>query len=276
MAPDEYCQQKGAPAGSSRYYSLLFVPADQRQAVAALYAFARELDDVVDGAIDLDLARTKLDWWRREVTQTRAGTPQHPVMLALAPAVRRYGLPHDGLAELIDGAEMDLAQNRYLDFNALQRYCHRTGVLMVMAAKILGHTDPRTPSSAHQLGVALALTEIIREVGHDARRGRIYLPLDELKRFGVQAKDVLAHRHTDGFRTLIEFSIERAEQLYADALRALPAADRKAQRAGLALVAIQRALLREIKRDGCRVLERRTSLTPLRKFWLAWRTWVVA
>lgn len=275
MTPDEYCRQRAASSGSSFYYSFMFLEAPRRLAITALYAFCREVDDVVDECSDPQLARTKLVWWRNEIDALYAGKPGHPVTQALVPALENFHLPREQLCEIIAGMEMDLDQTRYLDFKALHLYCYRVaGVVGLLAAEIFGYQDNQTLKYAHDLGLAFQLTNIIRDVGEDARRGRVYLPLDELKRFDVPLADILNAKYSDNFRRLMEFQIERAEQTYVQALAQLPQQDRKAQRAGLMMAAIYRSLLAEIKRDGCLVLDRRTSLTPLRKLWLACKTWL--
>ena len=275
MSPEEYCQQKAAASGSSFYYSFLFLPANRRRAITALYAFCREVDDIVDECSDPQIAATKLAWWRLELDRLYSGQPQHPISLALQPVLAEFNLPQEQLLEIIDGMEMDLQQTRYLDFKALSLYCYRVAsVVGLLAAEIFGLTDRQTLKYAHDLGMAFQLTNIIRDVGEDARRGRVYLPIEELKRFDVSVADILNARHSDNFRKLMEFQIERAEQYYAQAMSELPAGDRKTQFPGLVMAAIYRTVLDEIKRDGCLVLSQRTSLTPLRKLWIAWRTWI--
>jgi phytoene synthase len=275
MTPEEYCQQKAAQSGSSFYYSFMFLPPNRRRAITALYAFCREVDDVVDECHDPAIAATKLVWWRHELAQLYAGKPEHPVTQALQPALAEFNLPQEQLLEIIDGMEMDLQQSRYLDFKALSLYCYRVAsVVGSLAAEIFGYQDRKTQKYAHDLGMAFQLTNIIRDVGEDARMGRIYLPIDDLQRFEVTAADILNARYSDNFRRLMEFQIERAEQYYVQAMSELPAVDRKTQRPGLVMAAIYRTLLDEIKRDGCQVLTQRTSLTPVRKLWIAWRTWI--
>ena len=275
MSPEEYCQQKAAASGSSFYYSFLFLPANRRRAITALYAFCREVDDIVDECTDPQIAAAKLAWWRLELDRLYSGQPQHPISLALQPVLAEFNLPQEQLLEIIDGMEMDLQQTRYLDFKALSLYCYRVAsVVGLLAAEIFGYSDRRTQKYAHDLGMAFQLTNIIRDVGEDARRGRVYLPIEELKRFDVSVADILNARHSDNFRKLMEFQIERAEQYYAQAMSELPAGDRKTQFPGLVMAAIYRTVLDEIKRDGCLVLTQRTSLTPLRKLWIAWRTWI--
>ena len=275
--PDDYCQQKAAQSGSSFYYSFLFLPPQRRRAITALYAFCREVDDVVDECTDTGVARTKLAWWRQELARLYAGEPQHPVARALAPAIQPFGIKHAYLAEIIAGMEMDLSQNRYLDFAALEQYCHRVaGVVGLLAASIFGYRDERTLAYAHTLGLAFQLTNIIRDVGEDSRKGRIYLPMSELQQFKVSAADILHARQTENFVRLMAFQIERAERYYSLALEQLPQVDRKAQRPGLIMAAIYRTLLKEIAEDGCKVLSQRTALTPVRKLWIAWKTWITA
>jgi len=277
MTPDEYCQQKAAASGSSFYYSFLFLPAERRRAITAMYAFCREVDDVVDETIDPQLAATKLAWWRVEVGNLYAATPQHPVTKALLPFIEKYSLKQENLGEIIDGMEMDLTQSRYLDWAGLERYCYRVAsVVGLLAASIFGYRDPRTLEYAKNLGLAFQLTNIIRDVGEDARKNRIYLPMEDMKRFNVTAADILNARQTPEFEKLLKFEADRAKDYYRKALDALPEPDRKAQRAGLIMAAIYRALLEEIERDGFQVLKTRTSLTPLRKFWIAWKTWIAA
>jgi len=277
MSPDEYCQQKATSSGSSFYYSFLFLPPERRRAITALYAFCREVDDVVDEGMDPQLAATKLAWWRTEVGNLFAGKPQHPVTRALEPQRDKYGISAARLNEIIDGMEMDLRQTRYLDWAGLERYCYRVAsVVGLLAAGIFGYRDERTLDYAKHLGIAFQLTNIIRDVGEDARKNRVYLPVEDLQRFGVPASDILQAKETPAFRSLMEFQAERARRYYESAMSALPAQDRRAQRPGLIMAAIYRTLLEEIQRGGFQVLTQRTSLTPLRKFWIAWRTWIAA
>ena len=272
--PHAYCQEKASSSGSSFYYSFMFLPPERRQAITALYAFCREVDDVVDECHDLQVAQTKLDWWRNEVRQVYGGQPQHPVGQALKDVIQRFPLPMEQLLEVIDGMQMDLNQTRYLDWKALNLYCYRVAsVVGLLSAEIFGYTNRQTLKYAHDLGLAFQLTNIIRDVGEDARRGRIYLPVDELQRFNVPARQILDAKHSDNFRELMAFQAARARQLYDQAFAQLPAEDRKAQRPGLIMAAIYRSLLDEIEADGFLVLDRRTSLTPLRKIWLAGMTW---
>ncbi|WP_256081827.1 presqualene diphosphate synthase HpnD [Massilia sp. YIM B04103] len=275
MSPDEYCQQKAAQSGSSFYYSFLFLPPERRRAITALYAFCREVDDTVDECSDESLARVKLGWWRKEIAGMYEGQHTHPVTQALQPHLTAYDLKQEHLQAIIDGMEMDLNQTRYLDYAGMSKYCwHVASVVGILSASIFGATRPETLQYAEKLGHAFQLTNIIRDVGEDARKGRIYLPVNELQQFNVTAADLLNARHSENFVKLMEFQTARAQQAYDEAFALLPQADRRAQRPGLIMAAIYRTLLKEIQDDGYHVLSQRISLTPIRKLWLAWKTWI--
>ena len=270
--PQDYVQQKAAASGSSFYYAFLFLPPPRRAAITAFYAFCREVDDVGDEVTDPGVAATKLAWWQTEVGRAYAGQPTHPVMQALMPWTGEFGIEARHLLAVIEGCQMDLAQTRYLDFAQLERYCHLVaGVVGEVSARIFGQTAPQTTAYAHTLGLAFQLTNIIRDVGEDARRDRIYLPVNELQRFDVKAHEVLKGVYSDRFTALMRFQAERAHRLYDEALALLPAADRRAQKPGLMMASIYRTLLREIEAEHFQVLHQRIALTPLRKFWLAWK-----
>jgi phytoene synthase len=272
MTPQDYVQQKAAASGSSFYYAFLFLPPHRRAAITAFYAFCREVDDVVDEVLDPSVAAQKLHWWQMEVQSSFAGNAQHPVMKALMPLTADFGITAQHLQEVIAGCQMDLSQTRYLDFASLQSYCHLVaGVVGEVAARIFGQSQDQTTHYAHQLGLAFQLTNIIRDVGEDALRGRIYLPVNELQQFNVSAKDILERRDSPAFQALMTFQYERAQGLYEQALAALPQADWRNQKPGLMMASIYRTLLVEIQAAGFPVLRQRVALTPLRKFWLAWK-----
>jgi 15-cis-phytoene synthase len=276
MTPDQYCESKASASGSSFYYAFRLLPDVKRRAITAFYAFCREVDDIVDEVSDPSIAQTKLAFWRREIDGLFAGNPQHPVSKALTEHITTFRLPQSAFHTVIDGMQKDLEKNRYLDFTELSIYCYQAaGVVGEISARIFGIStteNSKTLEYARTLGEALQLTNIIRDVGEDGRRGRIYLPADELVRFGVSSSDLLKAKPTDAFKQLMVFQYERAAATYERAYSLLPIEDKRAQKPGLAMAAIYRALLVEIRRDNFRVLERRIALTPIRKLWIAWKT----
>lgn len=273
MTPHEYCQDKAARSGSSFYYSFLFLPVQQRRAITALYAFCREVDDIIDECSDIGLAHNKLEWWRSEIDNLYEDRAQHPVTMALQEALPHYELERAYFEEIIDGMLMDIDQHRYQSYAELTLYCYRVASAVgLLAAEIFGYQDRQTRKYAHELGLAFQLTNIIRDVREDAMRGRIYLPLDELAQFQVTEEQILAGQDSKNFRTLMQFQADRAHSLYRHAFELLPDVDRYAQRSGIIMAAIYETLLREIEEDGLDVLHRRVHLTPLRKLWIAWRT----
>ncbi len=272
ISPQDYVQQKAAASGSSFYYAFLFLPPPRRAAITAFYAFCREVDDVVDEVSDPGVAATKLAWWQKEVQQAFAGQPSHPVMKAIMPHAPVFGITAAQLLAVVEGCQMDLQQTRYLDYPGLTRYCHLVaGVVGEVSARIFGQTDEATTRYAHTLGQAFQMTNIIRDVGEDAMRGRIYLPIDELQRFEVKAQELLQRQYSERFSALMKFQAARAHALYDEALALLPAADRRNQKPGLMMASIYRTLLREIEASDFQVLHQRIALTPLRKLWLAWK-----
>jgi phytoene synthase len=273
MNPDDYCRQKAAASGSSFYYSFLFLPEDQRNAITALYAFCREVDDVVDECSDQDIARTKLNWWREEVQRLYAGTPRHPVTQALAGHIKTFRLQATHFLEIIAGMQKDLEHIQYANFQQLRVYCYRAAsVVGLLAIEIFGYSDPATAKYAADLGIAFQLTNILRDVREDLQRGRCYLPADEMQQFGVSLETLTAYQTTPVVRKLFEHQAARARGYYRSAFEQLPDSDRYNQRSGIIMATIYETILDEIEADGFRVLEQRISLTPLRKFWIAWRT----
>jgi phytoene synthase len=277
MTPEQYVQDKAQQSGSSFYYAFMFLPPARRQAMTAFYAFCREVDDVADDVHDPGVASAKLAWWRGEVDAAFGGTPTHPAMKALMPHAEAYGVRREHLQHVISGCQIDLDQSRFLDYPGLAKYCDLVaGVVGEVAANVMGRTQPQTVEFAHKLGLAMQLTNIIRDVGDDARRGRIYLPISELQQFDVKAHEILKRDapwgYSDRFAALMRYQAERAHRLYDEAATLLPEADRASQKPALMVANIYRRLLREIEAGGFQVLHQRTSLTPLRKLWIAWKT----
>jgi squalene synthase hpnD len=275
MQPLEYCREKALSSRSSFLSGFLFLSKNKRDALVVLYAFCRELDDVADGCSDKNVAEMSLRWWQADLAKVFSdGLPEHPVNKALRQVVNTFAMPHEELAEIIEGMGMDLRQNRYADFASLLLYCYRVaGVVGRLVTRILGFENPQTLAYAEKQGLALQLTNIIRDVGEDALMGRIYLPQDECRHFGVTENSILQCRPTEEFAALMDFQTARAEQVYRDARALLPAEDCKKQKAGLVMAAVYYALLQEIRRDGAaNVLKYKTVIPAPRKMRIALKT----
>ena len=273
MTPDDYCREKTAKSGSSFYYSFLFLSEQQRQAITALYAFCREIDDTVDSNHDVDIARNKLEWWRQEIRQTFDQKASHPISKALLTAIDNYDLHQEYFLEIIDGMAMDLDQFSYPSFKQLALYCHRVASAVgLLVVEIFGYQNRETLKYAENLGMALQLTNIIRDVREDAQRGRIYIPQEDLEQFNVDIDDVLALKSSPELIELLQFQTQRAREYYLKALGFLPDCDRYSQRTGLIMSEIYQTTLDEIELDGFHVMEHRVTLTPIRKLWIAWKT----
>ncbi|MBD3609437.1 MAG: presqualene diphosphate synthase HpnD [Gammaproteobacteria bacterium] len=273
MTPDQYCQTKTRQSGSSFSFSFLFLDESQRRAMNALYAFCREVDDIVDECHDHNIAQTKLNWWKNEINQLFIGRPQHPVGQALLPLLAAYPLKEQHMLDVIDGMEMDLSKTRYETFSELEQYCYRAaGVVGLLSTEIFTYQHPATSEYAVELGLALQLTNILRDVKEDAERNRIYLPLDELRQFAVTEQDILNGTDSEQTRQLFAHQAKRAQHYYQSAISKLPEEDRYAQRSALIMAEIYHQLLEQIIQQNYPVLKRRVSLSPWKKLWLAWRT----
>ncbi len=273
MTADKYCRKKAANSGSSFYYSLLFLPEKKRQAMFALYAFCREVDDAVDNIVDADAAQSKLKWWREQIHLTFNGQATHPIGNALQTTLQTFDLQEEYFIEIIDGMAMDLTQNEYTEFKHLALYCHRVaGVVGLLSAEIFGYQNRQTLKYAENLGIALQLINIIRDVREDAERGRIYLPQTEMAQFNVNKDEVLNLKSSPELIALLQFQAGRAKQYYQRAMQILPDSDRHAQRVGIIMAAIYRAMLTEIERNRFQVMQKRIALTTLKKLWIAWQS----
>lgn len=269
---DEYCAQKAAPAGSSAYYALRQAPASRQPFLTALFALRRELEETVKDTSDPTIGRTKLAWWQKEAAALAAGQPSHPVSRALVRHCADIEAEAPTLRTLVAGFEMDLDQARYLDFPNLARYMERVGGAFAGAvARATARETQRVGEWAPALGNALMLAQFVQELGNDARHGRIYLPIDELQRFGVTAAEIVNRKYSPAFSELMRFQTSRARDALHTAVAAIPAAERPTQRTLRAQSAMALALLDEIERDDFQVLHQRIALTPIRKLWIAWR-----
>lgn len=273
MTPEQYCQDKTAKSGSSFYYSFLFLPKNKRLAITALYAFCREVDDIADAEMDNNIKLVKLEWWRSEIESLFEGSANHPVTQALISPIKDFNLEKQYFIEIIDGMEMDLKKVRFANFEELNLYCYRVaGVVGLLSASIFGYQDKQTLEYAKKLGLALQLTNIIRDVYEDSLRDRLYLPLDELEKFSVTENDIFQRKNTESFQKLMRFHAERAHQSYQEAFDTLPLQDRYTQKTGIIMAAIYENTLNEMEADGLQILKHKVAIPPLRKIIIALKT----
>lgn len=270
-----YCQNKAAASGSSFYYSFMFLPLAQRNAITAVYAFCREVDDIVDECSDSIIATQKLLWWQTEIERVFNGTPQHPVGVALSEAIHTYKLQRIWFDEILQGMNMDLRYQGYSTYADLNLYCHCVASTVgMLAASIFGYQNPSTLEYAKQLGLSFQLINIIRDIGEDARRGRIYIPEEQLQTFGIEPKEILqlSIKKPEQLTLLLSAIAQQAHTYRANAMINLAPEDRASQRSGLIMARIYFSILNEIERANFAVLHQKISITPLRKLWVAWRT----
>ena len=260
-------------SSSNFYYAFMLLPGERRRALYAVYAFCRFIDDIADDDTITQPAEM-LARWRDELHNVFAGAPTRPVSRALADNLVRFNLPRRYFDEIIDGVEMDLTRRRYESFDELSLYCRRVASAVgLICIEIFGYRNPATRVYAEKLGLAFQLTNIIRDVREDAERGRIYLPLEDLRRFTVTEAELLDGSYTDRFRSLMAFEAQRARDFYRQAAAALPLEDRPSMLSAEAMRLIYSALLERIVRADYRVFDRRHRLSTPRKLYLVGRAW---
>jgi len=270
------CAEITRRASTNFYYAFMLLPAERRQALYAVYAFCRFVDDIADHAGVREPAQM-LERWREELDRVYRAQPAHPVSRALAASVRRFRIPRQPFEEIIAGVEMDLMRARYETFDELKLYCRRVASAVgLICIEIFGYRNPATRVYADNLGIAFQLTNILRDVGEDAARGRLYLPLEDLRRFHVEPEEILSGAYSERFAALMQFEATRARSYYDAAQAALTAEDRPALVAAEAMRAIYSALLDRIVRADYRVFGQRQSLPLARKLYLVGRVWLGA
>ena len=271
------CARITRSSSSNFYYAFMLLPAARRRALYAVYAFCRFVDDIADDAGGPIDPAALLDRWRDELNKVYAGSGERPVSRALADSVDRFKIPQLYFAEIIDGVSMDLTQRRYTTFDDLRQYCYRVASAVgLISIEIFGYQNPATKLYAERLGIAFQLTNIIRDVKEDAARNRIYLPLEDLGRFGVTEAEILKSVHKPAFNQLMEFETARARDFYRNADAALAPEDRPSMLAAEGMRLIYSALLERIVRSGYRVFDGRLSVSAPRKLYLVGRAWAEA
>jgi len=269
------CRRITQASGSSFASAFWMLPRDKRRALHAIYAFCRLADDIADDpAVAGDRTRL-LARWRAELEAAYRGNASHPVSLALGDAARRFQLPERDFADLLLGVESDLCGEVIESWDDLERYCYRVASTVGrLVVRVLGHSDPRTLEYARNMGIAVQLTNVIRDVGEDAASGRIYLARADLARFGVAEAGLLARQPSDELRLLLAHYAERARIHFGRAAQLLAPADRRAMRPAEAMGRIYRALLEDLQRQGFPSLERTLRVSRRRRLAIAARVWL--
>lgn len=260
--------------GSSFQYSFSFLPREQKEAIRTVYAFCRETDDIVDGEREPHRKAVLLRKWRMELGRALKGDSAYGLLNQLGKTAHRFNIPVHHFYELIQGVEMDLTKTRYETFDDLRLYCYRVASSVgLMCLGIFGSRSERTGDYAIQLGIALQLTNILRDIKSDAARGRIYIPQEDLKFFGCREEDILANRYTQAFVRLMEFECQRAEEYFLNAQEILPQQDRRVMFAAKIMERIYYHTLQRIKKNRYNVFEKRTRLPRILQFLIAIKYW---
>ena len=268
-----HCAEITRRSSSNFYYAFMLLPAERRRALYSVYAFCRFVDDIADDEAVRDAA-VLLGRWREELERVYAGAPTRAISRALCDSVARFNIPRRHFEEVIAGVEMDLERKRYPTFDELRLYCYRVASAVgLICIEIFGYRNQRTRPYAENLGIAFQLTNILRDVREDAARNRIYIPLEDLARFEVNEKEILAGSHSERFERLMRFEADRARSYYEEAERALPEEDRPSLLAAEAMRLIYGAILRRIVDSNYHVLDRRHRLSTPRKLYLVGRAW---
>ena len=273
MNPKTYCNKLTRKAKTNFYFAFIFLPKPEREAIYTTYAFSRHADDIVDGQQDGD-PRGNLDRWRSEVDACYDGRPNHPITHRLAETILHFPIPKQYFHELIDGVEMDLTTRRYETFDDLYNYCFKVAsVIGLICIEIFGYSNPKTKEYAVALGIALQLTNILRDLKADAAQGRIYIPKEDLLKFGYTEDNLICNRRNDAFRNLMAFECSRVREFYQRAGSLLPPEDKSRLFSAEIMGRIYFRLLQEIERRGYDVFSRPITLSATRKFGIAVNTW---
>lgn len=269
----EYCRALTKHEARNFYYGFLLLPARQRRAIYAAYAFARECDDIVDGGLAVEEARRLLGLQRKRLDGCLAGEPDGPVFEALGDFVSRFQIPHGYFFELVDGVGADLDARRHADFESLKAYCYGVasivGLISIEVFGYEGGEDARR--HAADLGIALQLTNILRDVQEDGERGRVYIPQDEIEAFGYSERELLAGAVTPAFRRLVDFQAERAHEYFVGGRQLLPYLPRRARACVGVMAGIYESILSGIQRDPAVIFRQRVGMGTGAKLMLAGR-----
>ncbi|HUJ70892.1 MAG TPA: presqualene diphosphate synthase HpnD [Verrucomicrobiae bacterium] len=270
------CGRIARKTGRNFYYSFLVMPREKRAAMCAIYAFMRRSDDIADGAGNPAVALEGLRQWRGQVDAALNGDAAgDPILPALVDTVRRYRIPPRYFHELLDGTEMDQTTTRYTTFDDLYKYCYRVASAVgLVVLPVFGFKDEAALVPAEACGIAFQLTNILRDVKEDAQMGRVYLPLEDLRRFGVSENDIMDSRATPQFLELMKFETARAHEFYEKARPLLDMIDADSRGTLAVMMTIYGGILRKIEESGFAVFDGRIRLSTAEKLWIVGKNWM--
>ncbi len=271
----EHCRHVAKEQARNFYYAFRTLPAHKRRAIYAVYAFCRYCDDIADEPLPEEERSHRFGLVRGMLSNLDSGEAADPIFAALQDASRTFEIPMSYYSEVVDGVEMDLTWTRFRDFDELRAYCYKVAsVVGLICVEIFGYKDVRAREYAVDLGIAMQLTNILRDIREDADRGRIYIPQDELERFGYSEAELTSGVVNDAFRALMEFQVARARRYFDSGGRLMPLLSPDSRACPAVLRSLYRALLDRIEAAGYDVFERRIRLSTTEKLFLAARLWV--
>lgn len=271
MTPKEYCHEKVTKSGSNFVGAFALLGKEQRTSMEAVYAFCREVDDIADECSDPALANFKLSWWKNEVEKNFATSSNHPVLKALKKPIEQFSLPKDDFIAVIDGVMMDISHKPFADWMDLDLYCEKVaGAVGRLSTRIFGPVNEQILEYANLLGRACQYTNILRDIGEDAAKKRNYIPLSLLRKYGLQT-EINDFGGDSRFKNMCSEMASINHDLYREAFKKLPKQEYSRQRAGIVMGVIYRGLLRTIENSKFDVLNTKICLSPLEKFWVAWK-----
>ncbi len=272
-----YCKKIARKKAGNFYYAFLLLPKQKRSSLYAVYSFMRRCDDLVDDPSKVSLEQKKevLNQWREKTKKAfETGNFEHPIFPALLDSIQRFSIPHSYFFELMNGVEMDLEKNRYDKFEDLYQYCYRVASIVgLVCIHIFGFKDKKALEYAESVGIAFQLTNILRDIREDERLGRIYIPLEDLKRFRCSESSLKEGIVDERFRKLLHFEFERARDYYAQGEKLSALINQDSQRALMALIGIYKGLLEKINRQENQVFEKRIHLSLFEKLKIVFKAW---
>ena len=270
----DHCQRIAKDQAKNFYYAFRTLPARKRRAIYAAYAFCRYCDDIADETLPVEEKQRRLAYTRQLLADSKKGAVKEPVFVALQDASNEFGIPADYFEDVIAGVEMDLTWTRFRNFEELRTYCHKVAsVVGLICIEVFGYEDTKAKEYSIDLGIAMQITNIMRDIKEDAQQGRIYIPLDEMARFGYSEQDLMKGVVNDAFLDLMRFQAARARQYFASGRRLVPLLSTESRACPTVLHGVYSAILDRIESSGFNVFERRIGLSRPEKLFITAKLW---